>query len=74
MTRVLHVISGLGMGGAERTLVQLVSALQQNGMPQYIVALTDQNVWSDALSAHGVPVEVFGIRSLVDMAAGARAS
>lgn len=71
MTRVLHVISGLGMGGAERTLVQLASALQRNGMPQHIVALTDQNVWSDALSEHGVPVEAFGIRSLAGMAAGA---
>lgn len=36
---VLHVITGLGVGGAETMLVQLATALQARGMPQHVVSL-----------------------------------
>jgi glycosyltransferase involved in cell wall biosynthesis len=36
---VLHVITGLGVGGAETMLAQLATALQARGMPQHVVSL-----------------------------------
>lgn len=36
---VLHVTSGLGIGGAEAFLTQVASALQARGVPQYVVCI-----------------------------------
>ena len=41
MGRVLHVISGLGAGGAEGMLVRLVDGLSERGFVQHVVSLTD---------------------------------
>jgi glycosyltransferase involved in cell wall biosynthesis len=62
--RILHVISGLGVGGAERVLVQLVGLLKDRGMPQRVVSLTDHNAWRDELGKSGVPVDTLAIGSV----------
>src|SRR5262245_57401980 len=62
--RILHVISGLGIGGAERVLVQLVGILKDRGLPQRVVSLTDQNAWRDELAKSGVPTQTLPIGSL----------
>ena len=56
MTKVLHVITGLGMGGAERNLVQVACALQQRGMDQHVACVRSSGVWADALIGQGIPV------------------
>jgi hypothetical protein len=52
---ILHVISGLGTGGAEAMLLQVASALQARGMPQHVVSVTDRGRYADEFEArhHG---------------------
>ena len=38
---ILHIISGLGIGGAEASLVQIATALQARGLPQHVVCARD---------------------------------
>jgi len=68
--RILHVISGLGIGGAERVLVQLVGLLKQRGIPQHVVSFTDQNAWRDELSKSGVTVETLAVSSITNALVG----
>jgi len=60
---VMHVITGLGSGGAEAMLVQLAMALQARGMPQYVVSLKDGGVHAEALEASRVPVTTLNVSS-----------
>ena len=56
MTRVLHVISGLGVGGAETVLTQLATTLATRGMAQYVVSLSGAAPLASRLEAGGVPL------------------
>lgn len=67
MTRVVHVISGLGLGGAETMLVQLATRLQQRGYQQHVVSLNGLGVLADRLAQAGVQVTDLGIRSTFDL-------
>jgi len=53
---VLHVIAGLGIGGAERSLLQIASGLKARGMPQHVVSLGRGNELRGAFETSGVPV------------------
>lgn len=46
---ILHVISGLGVGGAEKMLTELVSNLQARGLEQYVVSLSSGGKYRDEL-------------------------
>ena len=61
MTRVLHVISGLGTGGAESFLVALSRRLQARGFEQTVVSVTGGGANADKLAADGVPVHTLGV-------------
>jgi glycosyltransferase involved in cell wall biosynthesis len=63
MTTVLHVISGLGLGGAERMLVETAIGLQRCGLAQHVVSLRGRGQYADDLESAGVPVSVFDIAS-----------
>src|SRR5262245_16544052 len=63
MSTVLHVISGLGVGGAETFLVQLAVRLQQRGYPQHIASLTGRGELADVLEDRGIPVTDLTISS-----------
>ena len=56
MTRILHVISGLGVGGAETVLVQLAGALAGRGMAQHVVSLSGAAPLAARLECGGVPL------------------
>jgi glycosyltransferase involved in cell wall biosynthesis len=60
---VMHVISGLGTGGAETMLVQLAAALRARGVSQHVVGLGPQTELADDLRAAGVDLTVIGARS-----------
>jgi len=62
---VLHVISGLGIGGAEGMLVRLAVALQARGIPQHIVSLRDRGAHAQALQAHGIGLTTLGVNSVL---------
>jgi glycosyltransferase involved in cell wall biosynthesis len=67
MIRILHVISGLGMGGAERNLVQIAATLRARDMAQHVVCAAPRGIWADELEARGIPVTILGIRSTADV-------
>ncbi|MBM3527021.1 MAG: glycosyltransferase [Alphaproteobacteria bacterium] len=63
MTAVLHVISGLGAGGAESSLANLARALQQRGMPQHVVSIGDEGVHGSELRDAGVGLTALNVAS-----------
>ncbi|GAA4140568.1 glycosyltransferase [Actinomadura keratinilytica] len=68
MTRVLHIITGLGRGGAERQLLDVVR--HTAGLVDHEVAvLTPPGPVAAALRDHGVPVHEVGMRGNRDLAA-----
>ncbi len=56
MSGVLHVITGLGIGGAETMLAQVAGALHEGGLPQHVVSLRDHGPMADLLEEKGIPV------------------
>ena len=69
---ILHVISGLGTGGAEAMLLQVASALQAKGMPQHVVSVTDRGRYADELEARGITVTALDVNSVIGGLQGAR--
>lgn len=53
---IMHIITGLGVGGAETMLVRLTSELATRGMPQIVVTLSGDGPRARALEASGVSV------------------
>jgi glycosyltransferase involved in cell wall biosynthesis len=64
--RVLHVITGLGAGGAEH---QLRLLLRYGTAESEVVALTNPGAVADAIRADGVPVHELGMRGNRDLTA-----
>lgn len=64
MTDIVHIISGLGGGGAENMLAQLAPRLAQNGMTQGVISLTGDGVIASRLEADGIPVVRLDFRSV----------
>jgi glycosyltransferase involved in cell wall biosynthesis len=58
---VVHVISGLGIGGAEASLIQIATHLQARGVPQHIVCAGSLDDHADDLKSQGVNVTVLGV-------------
>lgn len=70
MAAILHVISGLGVGGAETMLVRLAIGLQRRGHPQRVVSLNGRGVLADVLERGGVPVTDIAVHSIKGAFAG----
>ena len=56
MTRILHIISSLGVGGAETVLTQLAAALAARDMPQHVVSLSGTAPLAARLEADAIPL------------------
>lgn len=67
MTRVLHVISGLGTGGAETMLVRLAVELKVRGFSQHVVSITGRGTKAADLEANGVPVTALDVGSMISL-------
>jgi glycosyltransferase involved in cell wall biosynthesis len=63
MTDIVHVISGLGTGGAESMLAQLAGALQRRGFSQHVVNLSARGAKADDIEAAGVPVTSLNLQA-----------
>jgi len=70
VTGVLHVITGLGSGGAETMLAQVAIALQDQGLEQHVVSLTGGGDHADALRDAGVAVTALNVGSAVSLPFG----
>jgi glycosyltransferase involved in cell wall biosynthesis len=62
LTRVLHVISGLEIGGAEMMLLKLLSA-SRNYWDSMVVSLKDEGRIGSAIRELGLPLECLGIQN-----------
>src|SRR5512139_2812172 len=68
--RVLHIITGLGVGGAERQLLLLARRLRaDHGADIEVAVLTNPGVVARALRAEGVPVHEIPMRGNRDLTA-----
>lgn len=61
--RIAHLISGLGVGGAERTLQSLVGELDKQAYESVIISLSDLGVIGEELRKAGYQVIPLGWRS-----------
>lgn len=61
MTSVLHVITGLGLGGAERALHTLLTGGLATRFDCRVISLTDEGHYGPLLRAAGVPVDALGL-------------
>jgi len=64
VTSVLHVISGLGMGGAETTLANVAYALLKRGMAQHVVSVGDDGSYGEELKQTGIAVSALKLTSV----------
>lgn len=58
----MHVITGLGTGGAERMLAKLVCAGDQQHFEPVVVSLTNEGTLGQLITACGIDVHVIGMR------------
>lgn len=66
MVKVLHVITGLGRGGAERSLFNLATA-RLEGLQHEVVSLGGLDVYGPELKKHCVPVQALGMATKGDV-------
>lgn len=59
--RVLHIITGLGQGGAESVLFRLAT-YPETGVEHIVVSLTDEGIYGERLRAAGVAVHALGMK------------
>ncbi len=60
---ILHVISGLSIGGAEAALVQVAAALQARGLPQHVVSVSNLDGNAPELKSRGIDVTMLDVNT-----------
>jgi glycosyltransferase involved in cell wall biosynthesis len=70
MTRVLHVISGLNVGGAERMLVRLAERLPGLGCPMMVVSLGEEGPLGAEIKAAGVALKALRLGATASLPRG----
>lgn len=71
--RILHVISGLGTGGAESFLAALAPQLSARGFEQAVVSLTGDGPIAERLEQAGIPVTRLDARGALGAVRATRA-
>ncbi|RMG32749.1 MAG: glycosyltransferase [Planctomycetota bacterium] len=64
--RIAFCITGLNVGGAERVLTRLVTALDRREWEPLVLCLGPEGPFADRIRAASVPVEILGARGSVD--------
>lgn len=62
LPRVLHIITGLDTGGAERSLVNLLQSDLDNRFEQHVISLSDMGDYGPLLRELGIPVHALDMR------------
>lgn len=60
--KVTHVITGLGVGGAEVMLLRLLSRTDRDQFQPTVISLTDHGVLGEQIESLGIPVYGLGMR------------
>ena len=61
--KVAHIINGLGVGGAETMLINLLAATDPNRYESVVVSLKDEGQLGPTIQSMGVPVHALNMRS-----------
>ncbi|WP_211912641.1 hypothetical protein [Tardiphaga alba] len=61
---ILHIISGIGVGGAETFLLRLATVLKQRGARQTVISLNGGGALVADFEAAGVPVVDLNLNAL----------
>jgi glycosyltransferase involved in cell wall biosynthesis len=61
--KILHIITDLGVGGAEIMLLSLVKEHLKINIEMHVIALTGEGPIGDRLKEMGVPVTILGMRT-----------
>ena len=69
--RVVHVITGLGLGGTEMVLHRLLAGMNSRRWTSAVVSLTTPGDMGDAIRSLGAPVHALGVRGLHSFPAAA---
>jgi glycosyltransferase involved in cell wall biosynthesis len=64
--RILHVIIGLGAGGAEHMLRRLIESHRGTEFRHSVISLTNAGELGDSLRSTGIDVQCLGMRSLAN--------
>jgi glycosyltransferase involved in cell wall biosynthesis len=59
--RVVHIITGLGTGGAEISLLRLLSAMDRDRFDPYVISLANAGPLGEKIRQLGVPVRLLGM-------------
>lgn len=65
--RILHVVDSLEFGGLERVVTDLAIAQQARGHNVGVLSILDTRGFRDVLEAAGIPVDVAGKQSAMDL-------
>src|SRR4051812_9348564 len=60
--KIVHVISGLRVGGAETALLNLVSESREAGVRHLVISLSSADAMAERLRAAGAEVRLLGMR------------
>jgi glycosyltransferase involved in cell wall biosynthesis len=60
--RILHLVTGLGVGGAEHALVRLVDGLRQQEVASHVICLNAGGPVVDAFSRLHIPLSVLDVK------------
>jgi glycosyltransferase involved in cell wall biosynthesis len=63
LIRILHIISGLSVGGAEMMLCKLLDGTSKQRFDPVVVSLTDRGSLGACIEALNIPVHAVGMRS-----------
>lgn len=69
---VLHVVTGLGAGGAERFLARLLPPLRARGFDASVVALRSGGSVASEIERAGFPLEILGLEGAPDLPRAAK--
>jgi len=61
MINILHIITGLGSGGAETALYRLISNIDKSKFDTIVVSITDRGCFADKIESHGIKVYSLGL-------------
>ena len=61
---IIHIISALPIGGAERSLFNLVSSDSKSQNSHIVISLSDMGYFGRKISDLGVPVITLGVKSI----------